>query len=56
MNHSQNALTIICIAIGFVLGAGVANAQLPKTSVQIDPADRASVVIDPQVDFLSSKV
>jgi biuret amidohydrolase len=55
MNHFQKAIATTAIAIGLMLGAGAANAQLPKSSMQIDRAHTALVVIDPQVDFLSPK-
>jgi nicotinamidase-related amidase len=55
MNHPQKVITMIGIATGLMLGPKPANGQLPKTSVQIDRADTALVVIDPQVDFLSPK-
>src|SRR5229473_318080 len=55
MNHLQKAVATTAIAIGLTFGAGSAKAQLPKTSVQIDRAHTALVVIDPQVDFLSPK-
>ena len=55
MNHYQKAIATTSIAIGLMLGAAAANAQLPKTSMQIDRAHTALVVIDPQVDFLSPK-
>jgi nicotinamidase-related amidase len=55
MNHLWKALATTAIAIGLMFGAGIANAQLPKTSVQIDRKDTALVVIDPQNDVLSEK-
>ena len=55
MNHYQKTIATTSIAIGLMLGAGAANAQLPKSSMQIDRAHTALVVIDPQVDFLSPK-
>jgi biuret amidohydrolase len=55
MNHFQKAIATTTIAIGLMLGAAAANAQLPKSSMQIDRAHTALVVIDPQVDFLSPK-
>jgi biuret amidohydrolase len=55
MNHFQKAIATTTIAIGLMLWAGGANAQLPKSSMEIDRAHTALVVIDPQVDFLSPK-
>lgn len=55
MNHLHKAVATTAIVIGLTFGAGSAKAQLPKTSVQIDRAHTALVIIDPQVDFLSPK-
>src|SRR5260370_3205027 len=55
MNHLQKARGTTAMPVGLMCGGGSANAQLPKTSVQIDRAHTALVIIDPQVDFLSPK-
>jgi nicotinamidase-related amidase len=54
-NDLKKALATTAIAIGLMFGAGPANAQLPKGTMQIDREHTALVVIDPQVDFLSPK-
>ncbi len=45
---------LIAIILG-VLGASAATAGLPDPGMQIDPANTALVVTDPQNDFLSEK-
>jgi nicotinamidase-related amidase len=44
---------IIAAMVLVVLGASVATAELPDPGMQVDPANTALVVTDPQNDFLS---
>jgi len=55
MNRVKRVLTIIGLTTGLALTAGNARAQLPKTTVQFDRGETGLVIVDPQVDFLSSK-
>lgn len=47
------SFAILATMLPIVLGASVAIAQLPDPGMQIDPANTALVVTDPQNDFLS---
>src|SRR5262245_56978458 len=55
MRYLKYTLAIAIAALGLSFAATSANAQLPKTSVQIARANTALVIIDPQIDFLSPK-
>jgi biuret amidohydrolase len=50
MKHTPSALLV---AVGLALQP--ANAQVTRTSGQVDLTGTALVVVDPQVDFLSTK-
>jgi biuret amidohydrolase len=50
MNHAPSALIVAA-----ALALQVVNAQPPKTNVQMGLTGTALVVVDPQVDFLSTK-
>ncbi len=55
MHYMQKTLALLAASVGIGFAAGPAHAQLPKTTMQVDHANTALVVIDPQVDFLSPK-
>src|SRR5215469_11270429 len=55
MSYLKQAFAIAIAVLGLSFAADSANAQLPKTTVQIERANTALVVIDPQIDFLSPK-
>ncbi len=55
MYYLQKAIAIVAISAGLGMAAIPAHAQLPKTTMQVDRANTALVIIDPQVDFLSPK-
>lgn len=55
MHYMQKTLVLIAASVGIGFAASSAHAQLPKTTMQVDHANTALVVINPQVDFLSPK-
>ena len=55
MHYIQKVFAIMAASAGIAFVTGPAHAELPKTTMQVDRTNTALVVIDPQVDFLSSK-
>lgn len=55
MHHIHKSSEMMAASAGTASAASPADAQLPKTTMQVDRANTALVVIDPQVDFLSPK-
>jgi len=53
--HILRGLATLTAVVLLLLIAGAASAGLPDPGMQIDPADTALVVTDPQNDFLSEK-
>ena len=52
-NQKHNATTAVLVTVLLLVAAPLAKAQLPDPGMEINPANTALVVTDPQNDFLS---